>query len=257
MAVSLCLAIAASWAEPRLDNVRASVIDVGQGQAVLLQAGGRNFLVDCGGDTPKTAADKVTRTLHAQGVFYLDGIFLTHYDKDHSGGLFYLLQRVPTHTLYLPEIWEEDGVQKEKLTEQFGDIIEMVDLPLELSGNWGKLTAVIGNDHEKENENSMCILFQAGNCDILITGDRGISGEAALLEQLDLPKLEFLVAGHHGAPGSTLRRLLDKTQPEVVAISLRKNNYYGHPDKDLLFRLAFYGIQVRRTDLEGTIIFRG
>ncbi|MBR4863960.1 MAG: DNA internalization-related competence protein ComEC/Rec2 [Oscillospiraceae bacterium] len=253
--VSLGVAVAASWIEPKLDNVRVSVIDVGQGQAVLLQAGDANFLVDCGGDTPKSAADKVTRTLHAQGVYALDGIFLTHYDKDHSGGIPYLLQRVPADTLYLPEIWEE-GSQKQKLQSEFSHIIKMVEGKITLAGDWGSLTAVPGENWEEENENSMCILFQAGNCDILITGDRGRTGESELLQQLDLPKLELLVAGHHGAPGSNNYSLLRKTRPEQVAISLRKDNYYGHPDKGLLLRLSFWNIQVRRTDLEGTVIFR-
>ena len=255
LAVSLVLAVAASWLEPRLDDVRVSVIDVGQGQSVLLQSGDVCYLVDCGGDKPKEAADKVARTLQSQGIFRLDGVILTHYDKDHAGGAAYLLQRVPADRLYLPDISEE-GNQKEKLMQDFADIAVLTGSKRTEQGAWGRLTMLPGKNGKEENENSMCISFQAADCDILITGDRGEDGENALLAEIELPKLELLVAGHHGAPGSTMLPLLFKTKPQTVVISVGKDNIYGHPDKELLLRLALLGCQVKRTDIDGTVIFR-
>ena len=103
----------------------------------------------------------------------------------------------------------------------------------------------------------MCILFQGENCDILITGDRDIAGEAALLQQADLPKLELLIAGHHGANDSTGFELLYETKPEAAVISVSADNFYGHPARSVLERLSLFGTKVFRTDLHGTIIFRG
>ena len=251
----LILSVAMSWFTPRLDNVRVTAIDVGQGQAILLESGGAHYLVDCGGESPEIATNAVVRHLHSQGVFSLDGVILTHYDLDHAAGVEFLLRRVEAEKLYLPQI-PDDGALKERLSTAFADRVIWVEDTRQETGSWGSLTMLPGENVGDENENSMCILFQAGNCDILITGDRGIRGEKALLEQIELPKLELLIAGHHGAPESTTVPLLSKTRPEIVMISLGKDNPYGHPDPELLLRLKVYGCRILRTDRDGTVIFR-
>ena len=78
-----------------------------------------------------------------------------------------------------------------------------------------------------------------------------------MLEQADLPELELLVAGHHGAASSTGLPLLAATRPKCVAISVAEDNAYGHPHADVLRRLALFGCEVYRTDERGTIVFRG
>ena len=108
-----------------------------------------------------------------------------------------------------------------------------------------------------DNESSMCILFQGENCDILITGDRDAAGETDLLEKWEIPDLEVLVVGHHGASTSTGIELLNKTKPEIAVISVGENNRYRHPSQKILDRLNQMGCIIRRTDLEGTIIIRG
>ncbi len=251
----LILAVAMSWITPRLDNVRVTAIDVGQGQAILLESKGKHYLVDCGGDSAKSASDAVAGYLHSCGVFSLDGVFVTHYDVDHAGGLTYLYHRMDIKTLYLPDI-PDDGSLKKQLENLYSDRVVHIRNMQKLEGSWGTLTMVPGENETDENESSMCILFQAGNCDILITGDRGATGEKQLLEQIDLPELELLVAGHHGAPNSTTVPLLSKTKPKAVMISLGKDNPYGHPDPGLLTRMEIYGCRVLRTDQEGTVIFR-
>jgi len=106
------------------------------------------------------------------------------------------------------------------------------------------------------NENSLCILFERENCAILITGDRSRLGEKLLLRKASLPKLDVLVAGHHGAEDSTSEVLLEATRPEIVMISVGEDNIYSHPAPDLLDRLYQYGCEVYRTDQNGTILFR-
>jgi competence protein ComEC len=119
-----------------------------------------------------------------------------------------------------------------------------------------KITLITSKRVNSRNESSLCVLFQTKNCDILLTGDRSAAGELELLERMDLPRLEVLVAGHHGSKHSTSQALLDATQPQVVVISVGANNGYGHPAQELLDRLAELGCTVFRTDLDGTILIR-
>ncbi|MBQ7801623.1 MAG: DNA internalization-related competence protein ComEC/Rec2 [Oscillospiraceae bacterium] len=252
--LGLCLALAASWLEPLTDDCRVTVLDVGQGQSIILQSEGKAYLVDCGGSYDQDAADLAAETLMSQGVFRLDGVILTHYDRDHSGGLPYLLTRIPADTLFMPDAADEAGAGEvlEALTD--GDTIRVRDdLCLTYSGT--ELTIFGPAASNSDNESSLAVLFRAGNCDILITGDRSGFGERMLLRQMELPQLEILVAGHHGAKSSTCEELLQATRPAVVAISVGRNAY-GHPAEELLARLEEYGCLVYRTDLDGNLIFR-
>ena len=105
------------------------------------------------------------------------------------------------------------------------------------------------------NENSLCILFESGNYAILITGDRSAFGERMLLREAELPRVDLLIAGHHGSKSSTSEELLEALRPYTVAISVGENTF-GHPSAEVLERLEKYGCTVYRTDENGTIIFR-
>lgn len=243
-----------SYLEPRLDDYRITVIDVGQGQCVLLQYDDQYYMVDCGGDSDEIAASEAAQLLISQGVFRLDGFIITHYDSDHVGGVENLLDVVPTDKLYLP-IWDEENKYKETLEQKYKNKIQWVTEDISLDS--ANITIFPSDDQEESNESGLCILFQPKKCDILITGDRSVSGECALLEHTKLPDLEILVAGHHGSSSSTSWELLNETRPEIVLISVGERNSYGHPAKDTLDRLDLFGCTVYRTDLEGTIILRG
>lgn len=255
-AISLCLALLASWAEPLLDDYRLTVLDVGQGQCVLLQSGGRTYMVDCGGSYEDDAADKAAATLLSQGVTTLDGLILTHYDADHVGGAAYLLSRVPAKVLILPEGEDDKGFEEKLLSGFRGEMIRG-DRDLQITWGDSKITVFASRYFENSNESSLCVLFQEEECDILITGDRGIVGETILLHSADIPELDVLIAGHHGSSGSTGEALLAATKPRQVVISVGATNPYRHPSAATLERLAVFGCQIRRTDLEGTIIIRG
>lgn len=254
--VTLAVAIGLSWLEPRLEDYRVTVVDVGQGQCVLLHSEGRTYMVDCGGSYDKVAADKVVATLHSQGIFRLDGLILTHYDRDHVGAAQYLLTRVPADVVYLPE-----GPDREKWVPSIeaaatGQLCPVVD-DMELAWADASITLFSFGAVETSNESSLCVLFQRENCDILITGDQSKLGEMALLSQHAIPQLDALVVGHHGSHSSTGEYLLEATRPAVALISVGRENAYGHPDSEVLELLERFGCEVRRTDLEGTIILKG
>ncbi len=254
-ALGLCAALLASWAEPVLDRYRLTVLDVGQGQCILLQSGGKTFMVDCGGDYQEGVADLAAETLLSQGVSHLDGLILTHYDSDHCGAAEYLMTRMPVDHLFLPHSQQEPLA--DVLTSQCAGTVTTVQEDICLRYGSTALTVFAGGQADSANERSLCVLFQPENCDILITGDRGFGGEAELLRTASLPELEVLVAGHHGAATSSGTPLLAATMPACALISVGADNPYGHPASAVLERLESIGCIIRRTDLEGTILIRG
>lgn len=255
-ALGLFLSVLVSWMEPRLDDYRVTVLDVGQGQCVLLQSDGKTYMVDCGSDDNEAAADTAVAFLHCQGIFHLDGIILTHYDKDHVGGVQYLLQRMETDVLILPQEIGRDAWDDLILANYNGSVVRLQD-DLQISWRNAQITVFSSWTNKSGNESSACVLFHTEKCDILITGDRSITGEKFLLQMENIPKLDALVVGHHGAASSTGEALLQQTQPDTALISVGADNPYGHPAAEVLQRLTQYGCQIRRTDLEGTIIIRG
>ena len=255
-AISLCVAMLLNWSEPLLDDIRVTVLDVGQGQCILLQSEGKTYMVDCGGDSDTIAADTAAEFLLSQGIDRLDGIILTHYDADHSAGVPYLLSRVGTDAIYLPQITDKSGTLQQ-LQSIYEDTVIMVKDDLVITLGTTKLTIFASETTNSGNESGLCVLFQREECDILVTGDRGEFGELLLLRRTELPKLEVLIAGHHGSAYSTGDELLAQTTPEIVIISAGLNNRYGHPAPKLLERLAKWCCIVYRTDYHGTVIYRG
>ena len=186
----------------------------------------------------------------------MDGLILTHYDADHAGGVIPLLTRISVDALYLPVAADGDAIYN-KLTLSHGEKIRRVTENTVLDRELMKISLFPAEEQKSGNESSMCILFQMENCDILITGDRDAAGERALMEQTELPQLELLVVGHHGSNTSSSFALLEKTKPATAVISVAADNGYGHPSREVLDRLVLFQCCVRRTDLEGTILFRG
>jgi competence protein ComEC len=254
-ALGLCIALFCSWMEPLLDHTRMAVLDVGQGQCILLQSDGKTYLIDCGGDSDTNAADLAAETLLSQGISRLDGVIVTHYDGDHAGGVGYLLSRVPADAVFLPDSPDEDGVLETILPYCDGrEIFVEEDLLL----RWGDTNVSIFAPilSSSDNERGLCVLFRDENCDILITGDLSSLGEKLLLMEKDIPELTALVVGHHGSKSSTCDALLQVTSPEYAFISVGEDNYYGHPHADVMNRLEKCGCMIYRTDQHGTILFR-
>ena len=245
-----------SWIEPLQDDFRVTMLDVGQGQSILLQSDGKTFLVDCGGDDDEASADITAEALLNQGISRLDGIIVTHYDADHAGGVAHLLNRIRTDRLILPYTDDEAGVAEALISKAQG-VVEYVREDLLYSFGNTKMTIFAPISYYSGNESSICILFQREECGILITGDRGKLGESVLLREHVIPQVDLLVAGHHGSAGSTTSALLEAASPQIALISVGEDNRYGHPSDKVIGRLQEAGCEIYRTDIHGTIIFRG
>ena len=246
--LGLCMALLCSWLEPMTDDMHFTVLDVGQGQCLLLQSEGKNYLVDCGGSSDTEAADTAAETLLSQGISTLDALILTHYDRDHAGGAEHLLTRIDTDLLVLPNVYSDLDLAAEQTLYASDDLI--------LTAGETKIHIYASRIPGNDNENSLCILFDTKNCDILVTGDRDGFGERMLLRNVAIPDVDVLVAGHHGSKNATCEELLAAVRPEIVCISAGRDNLFGHPAPELLERLENYGCTVYRTDLHGDILIR-
>ena len=251
----LCVALLLSWCQPVLDDCRMTVLDVGQGQSIILQAQGRTFLVDCGGSRDQQATDEAVETLLCMGIYRLDGVILTHYDGDHAGGMENLLARISADAVWLPRQSDDPELQQQML-QASGHCGVMVTDDQRLTWGTASLDIYSPQEGHSDNERSLCVLLRTENCAILITGDLGITGENRLVLEKKIPELTALVAGHHGSAYSTGDGLLAATRPKHVYISVGEDNAYGHPSQAVLDRLEQYGCEVHRTDLDGTLVFR-
>lgn len=254
--LGLCLALLCSWMEPLIGDYRVTVLDVGQGQCILLQSKGKSFLVDCGGDGDEKTADIAAETLLAQGVSHLDGLILSHFDRDHVGAAENLLERIPVDMVYLSSAPDEMGVGS-RISGAVGGKVCSVDQITDLTYGDMQITLIPDDIRISGNESSLCVLFHTKKCDILIIGDRSRTGERRLMNEILLPKLDVLIVGHHGSDTSTSMELLEATKPRMAVISVGADNPYGHPKKAVLDRLAAFDCLIYRTDTEGTIIIRG
>ena len=249
-AMSFCLAVGLSWLRPAFGDCRVTVLDVGQGQSVIVQTEGKNILVDCGGDYPQSVADTVSGELLSMGISRLDAVIITHEDADHSAALPYLLSRVDADAIILPVT--AAGFELPQTNAQ----ILWIDRCVQFAFGDAVITVYPPAFSTSNNENSLCILFDTEKCDILFTGDRSGRGEEALLAEYGLSEVDLLIAGHHGSKNSTGDALLAAVRPETVIISVGRDNIYGHPAPELLERLREYGCTVIRTDQDGKIVYR-
>ncbi len=233
----------------------AYVLDVGQGESVLLTSGGQFALVDCGSrnswyDAGGIAADH----LATMGCGTLDYLILTHYDYDHVSGVTELLARTRVGTLLLPDV-EDDAGCGSGWSWPPGTAVRTSDTSVRRRPcPWGEsgLTVYPPGDGAGDNQRWLAILCTYGDYDLLITGDMNMAAERQLISEHLLPDIEALVVGHHGSQSSTSEELLEAVTPETGIISVGDNSY-GHPAEDALRRLVLADVDICRTDQQGTV----
>ncbi len=237
------------------NDLDAIVLNVGQGQGVILASGGHFALADCGtANTWLRAGETTAWQLKSMGCQRLDCILLTHYDSDHVNGLRGLLARLDAGVLLLPDYEDDTGQRKEVLAaaEKNGVPVRFVTETETLTLGKAEVKVYPPVGAGGDNDKGLTILASARENDLLITGDMSASVERELLETYSLPDIEAFVAGHHGSKYSTSEELLQTLKPEIVCISSGSNRY-GHPSEETLLRIARAGGEIYRTDLQGNI----
>jgi competence protein ComEC len=243
------------------------VLDVGQGDALLLRSpGGRWLLIDAGPrhDGYDSGTQKVLPYLRKRDVRALDLMILTHPDMDHVGGAPSLLRGFPIlgvadpgevvgKELFLDVLTAAQGRGVPWRILQAGDSLHVDGVALRVVAPEGA-----GKESENGDSNPASVVLELrfGAFAALLTGDAPISAELGLLSRLRSPRFQLLKVGHHGSSTSTSQELLDRTHPEVALISVGRRNRYGHPNPGVLQRLRASGARVVRTDREGTIVIK-
>ncbi|MBQ9968040.1 MAG: DNA internalization-related competence protein ComEC/Rec2 [Oscillospiraceae bacterium] len=235
------------------DPWHMAMLDVGQGQCVVLRIGDLTAMIDCGGSDAEDAGEYAARFLHSAGIRKIDALILTHYDDDHAGGAVQLMDRVQVDTVFLPAIGADCEIGT--LIAEAAPQVHYVSSAAEIRVPNGSITLFPPVFSENDNNAGVCVLAMAEKYDILITGDIDAMAELRLLSRWHLPQVELLVAGHHGAATSSCAPFLEAVCPQFVAISVSADNTYGHPHEEALQRFEEIGAEIYRTDLMGDLHF--
>ncbi len=284
--LALSLAIFWSWPDQYLHIV---VCDVGQGDAILLSQGFTQVLVDAGRDE-----QFVLRCLRNQLPFWdrqIEWIVPTHLDADHIGGFPAVLDRFVVSHILLPRDTKEtadfERFEKAVLREQeAGVVVEVAQMGMSINAHdawkikvlyapidastpqlvenqsktehtlWDKNTLFELNPADSNNRSTVLSL-RYDQVSLLLTGDLETPVEQALIKAGMVTSHTILKAGHHGSKSSSSEQFVEKVLPEVVLISVGKNNRYGHPSPVILDRLIENGASMLlRTDELGSVVLK-
>ena len=237
------------------DDLVMHFLDVGQADCTLLVSKGEAMLIDAGN---RDDSALVMGYLQHIGVDRLKYMVLTHTDEDHIGSAEAVLESMPVDRVFVQRahltvtgeylMKELDRKDMEAEDPQPGQTLTFGDCKIEFVGPVRR--------YDSNDDNSICLRVSHGSIDTLFTGDAGIRQEEDMIKDGQPLEAEILQSGHHGSSKSNGYKLLDAADPEYTVISCEAGNDYGHPHRETLKRLESKGVQVYRTDTQGTIVAR-
>ncbi|MDQ4035980.1 MAG: ComEC/Rec2 family competence protein [Chloroflexota bacterium] len=264
--VGLVVVLLAITVASRPDGrLHLTVLDIGQGDAILVEAPtGATMLIDGGPDPELTL-----RRLGANLPFFarrIDLLVLSHPHQDHVAGLVDALERFRVGALVHAGIAFENAAADRLLTD--AALRPATAVVLARAGQRFSLDRQTSLEvlHPTEadaaaplpegdiNNGSVVMLLRHGGFTALLTGDAEAPIEAALLDRGPLPIVDVLKVGHHGSDSSTTPAFVEAIRPTAAVISSGEDNEYGHPAPETLATLRSHpGIVVYRTDQQGDI----
>lgn len=227
--------------------------DVGQGDCTLIRCGDEAMLIDAGDNYHGTAVQKY---LEEAGIDELKYCVCTHPDADHIGGMDVVLSKFDVDAVIMTEDENDTATYRdlidtidywdvEVIHPQLGDVYTLGDARLVVCGP----TKV----YEDRNNNSIVIALFYENTSFLWNGDAGKEAEKDMIEEETIQCADVIMIGHHGSSSSTSEEYLDAVDPQYVVISCGADNDYGHPHDEVMELLEERGIEIYRTDINGTI----
>lgn len=225
---------------------------VGQGDAILIDLGDSEVLIDGGGRSPG-----VTANLEEYVNGNLEVMIATHPHADHIGGLIEVLD-----DFAIEEIWLNSDTHTSKTYSDF--MIEVNAEGAEVNEAGMGDTIVVGNLVFKVlypveplvddiNNNSVVLMLSYGDIDFLFMGDAEEEAESSMIAAGTLTDIDILKVGHHGSRSSSSQAFLSIVKPEVAIYMAGEDNTYGHPHPETIQALADIGAEVYGTDVCGTI----
>ena len=234
------------------------VLDIGQGDAILIRTAGQNVLVDTGDIGTR---DKLVAYIKKEGITTIDKVIITHPHADHLGGMPGIIENFK-----VSQIYDSGQTATTALYRKYLSLVQSKKIPFTV------LTAgteiVISSDVKLKifapeklligdsdlNNNSIVAKLMYNEFSMLLTGDAEKESEERMLKNYKAElKSSILKAGHHGSNTSSSLPFLKTVAPEAAIISLGANNDYHHPHPSILKRYGEAKIKVYRTDTDGTV----
>jgi competence protein ComEC len=259
-----------AWSAGKLE---ISVLDVGQGDSLfIVSPSGKTLLIDGGGAFGgflgqgnrgiDPGEEAVSPYLWSRGFQRLDVVALTHAHQDHLGGLTAILENFRIGQLWIGrEVSSPTLAKVEQLARDRNIPIEHETRAttftwdrLEGKFFWPEISSAVPSSTAK-NDDSLVLKLRYENEAVLLPGDAEKEAEREMLSQNTEDELqaEVLKIGHHGSKNSTTPEFLAAVKPRLAIISVGEDNPYGHPNAELLERLANANIRVLRTDRDGAV----
>ncbi|WP_049721926.1 DNA internalization-related competence protein ComEC/Rec2 [Gilvimarinus polysaccharolyticus] len=266
---------------PKPPLLAMTVMDVGQGLAVVVQAGNHSLVYDAGprySDNFDAGADIIApflrkQGLQEQGTRRLDTLVVSHAHADHAGGAVGLLEVLPSATIYLGEplaaLSLEDtarampcgGATVARHTKSSRDD-NLAGDKIPRGWRWGAVEfrfLTLPSQHSLRGNSASCVLLiDYQGYRLLLTGDieRPLEAEiVAVLAELGVTNVDLLVAPHHGSKTSSSAALVNSLMPATVVFSAGFNNRHGHPHAEVVTRYQRVGSQIYNTAVDGAISF--
>ena len=243
-------------------RLHVTVLDIGQGDAILVEAPrGATMLVDGGPDPELTL-----RRLGANLPFFarrIDVMVASHPHQDHVAGLVEVFERFGVRTLLHAGIPFENQAFDHLMADASGEhglVLGLARAGGVIALDQTTSVEILYPRHADAaaplpegdiNNGSVVLLLRHGGFTALLTGDAESPVESSLVTRGLVPAVDLLKIGHHGSTSSTTTALLAATQPTIAAISAGEGNEYGHPAPETLAALS--GVATFRTDLHGDI----
>ena len=206
-------------------------INVGQGDSILIRDRNTNVLIDTGGLKYKDlATSSLINYFKKKEVYKLDAVIITHDDFDHNGALNSLITYFPVKQVLTS--YDEFPYKIGNLLFENFNIYNFSD----------------------SNDRSLVLMLNFYGNKFLFMGDASKDVEEVIMKNFNVDA-DYIKLGHHGSKTSTGEEFIRAVSPKEAIISCGLNNYYGHPNKEVLDILEKENIKIRRTDLEGTISY--
>lgn len=233
-------------------GLRVTFLDVGQGDAVLLETPRARVLVDQGPPEGDAAAQLVD-----MGIRSLSALVLTHPQRDHVGGAVDVLRRLEVGQVLDPDLAATGPEREQALRVARTEDVRVSVVRAGATYRTGGLVlrtlwpVDAGTPTEDPNLNAVVLLASFGTTDVFLPAD----AESAVTARLSLPEVEILKVAHHGSEDPGLAGELRELRPRVAVISCGRDNDYGHPRAETLAALeATPGLAVYRTDEDGRVV---
>ena len=239
-------------------TMKVHYIDVGQGDATLIQVNGQNLLIDAG---PNKSSDNLVKYIKDLGVSTIDHVVATHPHEDHIGGMDEIFAEFEVKNFYSPKV-EHTTKTFEKMMQAVSN--EGLKVTTIKAGDNSKINlgdgtkveifSPVSETYDNLNNYSPIMKITFGENSFLFTGDAEKLVEKQVLANGENLNSDVLKVGHHGSTTSSSEDFIKEVSPEIAVIPVGEGNDYGHPHKEILELLQKNNIELLRTDLEGTVV---